>query len=97
MDPTAAGATWARGHPHRAQPAGGRPGAALLPAVRQRHAERGLERVLGLLYTQALALSPDTALVCYEREGSGGGGLTHKPSGCAPPGSQVFCMRLRVE
>ena len=44
-----------------------------------------------------LALSADTALVCYERQGAGSGGFKGKPPpACSPKGSQIFCMRLRV-
>ena len=49
-------------------------------------------------YTQTLMLSPTVSLVCYERQGSGSGGYRKKqPKDCAPPGSAIFCMRVRVE
>ena len=48
-------------------------------------------------YTQVLALSADSALVCYERQGGGSGGYRkHAPPECAPKGSAIFCMRVRL-
>ena len=48
-------------------------------------------------YTQALPLSADTALICYERQGASSGGMSGKPpKECVPKGSQIFCMRVRV-
>lgn len=48
-------------------------------------------------YTQVLPLSADSALVCYERQGSGSGGYRkHAPPDCAPKGSAIFCMRVRM-
>jgi hypothetical protein len=48
-------------------------------------------------YTQALALSPDTAMICYERQGHGSGGYSgNQPKQCDPKGSSIYCMRVRV-
>jgi hypothetical protein len=48
-------------------------------------------------YTQVLPLSADSALVCYERQGSGSGGYRkHAPPECAPKGSAIFCMRVQM-
>ena len=49
-------------------------------------------------YTQTTALSADTGLVCYERQGHGSGGYSGKqPKQCDPAGSSIYCMRVRVK
>ena len=49
-------------------------------------------------YTQTIALSADTGLVCYERQGHGSGGYSGKqPKQCDPAGSSIYCMRVRVK
>jgi hypothetical protein len=48
-------------------------------------------------YTQLGALSDDTGLVCYEKQGAGSGGATKPvPPECAFKGSAIFCMRFTV-
>ena len=47
-------------------------------------------------YTRLGALSDDSALVCYEKQGAASGGTKPPPPSCAIKGFQLFCMRFAV-
>lgn len=47
-------------------------------------------------YTQLGAVSSDTGIVCYERQGAASGGTSKPEPACRVSGAQMFCMRFTV-
>lgn len=48
-------------------------------------------------YNQLGILSPESGLVCYERQGAASGGTKKPPTECAVPGASIYCMRFSVD
>ena len=55
--------------------------------------------VVSAAYTSIVALSRDSAMVCYDRQERwvNSGGQKNVPPECRINGSQVFCMRFKAE
>ena len=47
-------------------------------------------------YNELVALSPNTGLVCYEKQGATSGGGNPVPPECAFAGSTIYCMQFTV-
>ena len=47
-------------------------------------------------YTQLGALSRNSGLVCYQRQGAASGGTGTPPPECRVAGTMLFCMRFTV-